>query len=174
MNNKGFTTIEVVLSFAMVVIILASMTGMVVNYRDRVSEEEIRTQMVDFKNTVTKVVYDDIVRGDYKRIEYCVDDPLCVNFVTSLNESFSLRVIINREDTLTTRKGIYVQYKDTNYMIPDSDLNEYAINVSDDNYLVNVNDFILEKDDNYGFYRVKIPIMHIGLEENYTINLMVS
>ena len=51
-NNKGFTTVEVVLSFSLVVVILASMVSIVVNYRDRVTDEEVKTQLLDFKNTI--------------------------------------------------------------------------------------------------------------------------
>ena len=53
MNNKGFTTVEVIISFALVVIIMVSMTSMLVSYRDTISTEEIKTRMVEFKNSIT-------------------------------------------------------------------------------------------------------------------------
>ena len=55
MNKKGFTTIELIVSFIMVVIILASLVGFTVNYRDRVKQEEVKSQLYDFKNSITKI-----------------------------------------------------------------------------------------------------------------------
>ena len=61
MNNKGFTTVEVIVSFALVVIIMASMTTMLVAYRDSINVEEIKTKMTEFKNSFTYMVYTDVV-----------------------------------------------------------------------------------------------------------------
>ena len=41
MNNKGFTTIEVILSFALLVIIMGTLTGITISYRDKLTNSEI-------------------------------------------------------------------------------------------------------------------------------------
>ena len=92
MNNRCFTTIEIVVSFALVVIILTSLTAIVVNYRDEVTDEEIKTQLLDFKNTITKVIYDDITEDEYNSLTSC--GASCVSFVKSDGSSENLEIIV--------------------------------------------------------------------------------
>ena len=175
-NNKGFTVVEVVLSFSLVVVILASLVSIVVNYRDRVTEEEIKTQLIDFKNTITKVVYDDIVDIDnvgYTSISECSSSDKCVNFVKEDGSEVPLNIIVQETSTSGIDRGIYFEYKGIKYFLPDSDLNDYLVgDIS--KYAVYVNDFIISRDDVNKVYSVKIPIHHNGLNKDYVINLTVS
>lgn len=164
-NNKGFTTVEVVLSFALVVIILASMTALVVNYRDKVTDEEVKTQLIDFKNTITKVVYDDITENIYKTITSCGDK--CIKFSGSEENKL---LIIEENGTSGVPKGIYLEYKGIKYFVPDSDLNDFNTG----EYMINVNNPIFSSDTVNNIYSVKIPIFHDGMDENYVIQLVVN
>jgi len=164
-NNKGFTTIEIVISFALVVVILASMTAMVVNYRDKVTDEEVKTQLIDFKNTITKVVYDDITENIYETITSCGDK--CIKFSGSEENKL---LIIEENGTSGVPKGIYLQYKGIKYFVPDSDLNDFNTG----EYMTIVNSPVYSSDPIYGIYSVKIPIFHNGMSENYVIQLVVN
>lgn len=88
MNNKGFTTVEVIISFALVVIVMVSMTSMLVSYRDTISNEEIKTRMVEFKNSVTYMIYEDIVFHGIDGIRYCDNDGTTVGTdITGVDEN---------------------------------------------------------------------------------------
>jgi len=171
-NNKGFTTVEIVVSFALVVIILASMTAMVVNYRDKVTDEEVKTQLVDFKDTITKVVYDDIVDGMYTKISECSasectgECKMCIKFSGTENNKLE---IIETNGAGSIAKGIYFQYKGIKYFLPDSDLNNYGVE-----YMITVNNPVFSSDEENKIYGVKIPIFHDGMDENYVIQLLVN
>ena len=54
MNKKGFTTVELIVLFILVIILLGSLIGCTVTYRVIMKKEEIRSQLIDFKNTITK------------------------------------------------------------------------------------------------------------------------
>ena len=43
MNKKGFTTVELVISFIMVIVILTSLIGFTIAYRDKISIEETKS-----------------------------------------------------------------------------------------------------------------------------------
>ena len=45
----------------MVIIILASLIGFTVAYRDKIGLEEVKTQLLDYKNSITRMVYNDII-----------------------------------------------------------------------------------------------------------------
>ena len=96
MNNKGFTTVEVIISFALVVIVMVSMTSMLVSYRDTISNEEIKTRMVEFKNSVTYMIYEDIVFHGVNGLRYCDDDS------TSTTGSISGTIVDENGNTQST------------------------------------------------------------------------
>lgn len=176
MNNKGFSLIEVVLSFSLVVIILASLIVVVINYRDKSVDEEIKSSLLDFKNTITKIVYDDIVNGRYKKLGRCVNDNLCVNFYDVDNNTYTLKVVKYDSDSGTTKKGIYLEYLGNKYLLPDSSMNKrYTVDgVEKEETLCSISDFIINVDDDNKLYSVKIPVYHNGIDLNYDINLDIS
>ena len=45
MNKKGFTTVELIVSFVMVVILLGSLIGFTITYRDKVKVGEVKSQL---------------------------------------------------------------------------------------------------------------------------------
>ena len=61
MNKKGFTTIELVLTIVLVVIIMMTITSVTYTYRDRSNYEELITEVTNYKNTLTKIIYDDLL-----------------------------------------------------------------------------------------------------------------
>lgn len=168
MNKKGFTTIEIVLSFTLVVLILTGLTVIVINYRDKVPTEEIKTQLLDYKNTITKIVYDDIVKGDYVSLQSCIDAYRCVNFIKPDGTSESLKVINQLEDMSGIKTGMYIEYKGIKYMLPDSDLN------SETGYVSDIKEFVNEIDNTYGLYSVKIPLYHAGINYGLNISLVIN
>ena len=164
MNKKGFTLAEVVVSFSILSIVLASVIVFTITYRDKVKEEEIRTQLIDFKNTVTKIVYDDIISGKLEKIEICEGQAQCVNFV----ESDGTEHLLKTEEVSTgTDKGLYIVYNGMRYLLPDSDLNRLANPMCWFN-----NDFDLKNYDN--IYRLKISFEHVGLNEQYEILIAID
>lgn len=175
-DKKGFTIVEIVVSFSLVVVILASLVAIVVNYRDEVTNEEVKTQLWDFKNTITKVVYDDIVDIEnvgYTSISKCSSDDTCVNFVKENGVNVPLKVVVQETSTSDLNRGIYFEYKGIKYFLPDSDLNDYLVGDTS-KYAVFVGDFIISSDDVNKIYSVKIPIHHNGLNKDYVINLVIS
>ena len=127
LNNKGFTIAEVLVSFSLITLILASIISATIFYRDKLKNEEVISQLMDFKYTITKVIYDDIIdntKGIYK-VERCVGTANCVNFVSDTT-SYTLKIIdVSRTEGGLT-KGVYLSYGDslhnTLYMLPDSEL----------------------------------------------------
>ena len=172
MNKRGFTTIEVILTFSLVVVIMASMSGVVINYRDRVINEQIETRMGDFHNTFTKLVYDDIVNGTITSLSSCTDDTMCVNLIGE--NIYQLKATVYRTASGNHVKGVYLSYRGVDYLVPDTDLNVYAASTIDDKYTVGVDNFTISKDTVNNLYKVVIPIYHYGLKKDFSIKLVIS
>jgi len=197
MNNKGFTTVEVIVSFALVVIIMASMTTMLIAYRDSINIEETKSKMVEFKNTFTYMVYQDIIYDDVIGIQPCKDNTdatqvnLCVEFIgTKINpktgEPAVNRLVLEPDVPTIGSEGeeqrrVYLNYNGIRMMLPDSDLNKYIIEKDKDGKLVTkesttsqIHDFILIKDQVNEVYSLTIPIEHKGIDFNDNIKIVVA
>ena len=164
MDKKGFTLVEVVVSFSILSVLLVSVITFTITYRDKIREEETRTQLIDFKNTIMKVVYDDIIMGKYKGIEQCVDVAQCVNFIDNENALHPLKVV---EVSTGTDKGLYLEYDEIKYLLPDSDLNKIASPMCWFN-----SDFQISNYDN--LYTLKMTFKHEGFDEQYEILITID
>lgn len=167
MNKKGFTVVEVVIAFSMLGVVLISLFGFVTFYRDKTKNEETRTQLLDFKNTIMKVVYDDIVSDKIVKIEYCDGIEKCINFKDSNNETHVLKIVEDPIIESVKKKGLYLNYDEMMYMLPDSDLRDT------NGYMCFFDEFTLQ---NYNdeIYSLKITFMHHSLNESFTINLTIN
>ena len=187
MNKKGFTTIELIISFMMVSIMLASLIGFTINYRDKVKQEEVRSQLYDFKNTITKIVYDDIITQRYVNMSLCVGVDNCVNFVDESGKSHTLKIENSCEDfncdirpCELKKCGVYLIYNNKRYLLPDSDLNKYykesdsadsPISVIES--ACNLSSFSLKTYEN-SLYNLKISFSHYAIKDNIDIMLTIN
>lgn len=176
MNRKGFTIAEVIVSFSLVTVILASMVASTVYYRNKVKEEEIITQLTDFKNNVTKTIYDDILTHEDRKLisaERCIGTANCINFVDKNGESHVLKIeeILESNEESHTKRGAYLLYDNTKYMLPDSDIGTGQSRVCDF-----VGGFSLEKykENQISLYTIKTTFMHKELDKQYDITLTIT
>ena len=62
LNNKGFTTIEVILCFVLVVIITTSLYTTITSFNQKRITEEYKSKIYTYKNLLTKEIQDDILK----------------------------------------------------------------------------------------------------------------
>ncbi len=197
MNNKGFTTIEVILSFALVIIVMVSMTSMLVSYRDTIANEEIKSRLVEFKNSFTYMVYEDIVYNGINGLRYCDSDTnngKCVDFIRDGVKQFTLKLIDNEVGTGKENEKViktYLDYRGIRILLPDSDLNKIEYKkLPNGNPEVDVNgqkvidkakqvsviyDFIIPPDDStMGITSLTIPFEHHGIDYRDNIKIIIT
>lgn len=166
MNNKGFTTIEVILSFALLIIIMGTLTGITINYRDKLTNSEIKTNVLDFKNSMYKIIYDDIISEGFDRAEYCVGENNCINFINRDGESTRLKVVTQRNNAMGRNSGVYIVYDDIYYLMPGSDYNVYNdADPSKDTIVASLGSLIL--DNTYAssnIYKVSVSMVNRNID----------
>lgn len=184
MNRKGFTTIELIVSFVMVVVLLGSLIGFTITYRDKVEVEEVKSQLIDFKNTVTKAVYDDIINLNYNSISACVGQDNCVVMTEDSGASHILKIENTCKVVRCSKSpceledcGVYLVYNETKYMLPDSNLNSYYKQNTTDEIRVsrsasNLSEFKLKNENS--IYNLKMSFKHFQIEDNIEIMLTVN
>ncbi len=62
LNNKGLTSIEVLISFIIVTAITISLFDTVTSYKTKQQIESYKSTITGYKNSITKLIYDDIIK----------------------------------------------------------------------------------------------------------------
>lgn len=63
LNNKGMTTVEILISFVLVALISTSLYTTISNYNRKMDREAFKLEINKYKNILTKEIQDDIIKG---------------------------------------------------------------------------------------------------------------
>jgi len=157
MNKKGFTTVELILTIAVVVTIISTIAGVTYVYRDRSIYESTLTSITDYKNTLTKIIYDDVIDVDNKNGK--------VTSISKINDnSYQLVIDSNNYYDLNiinepTKVGI--EYNGISYIIPDSSKS-----------LITFDHVDFQNNDD--LFSLDIYFTHITLSKTFKIHIVVS
>lgn len=178
LDNKGFTVIELILSFVLVMFLAISMFALVNNYKNRQQQESLKREMLELQNNLTADIYTDTLQRKVKNIVYCVDEKneiikqcIDINFLDGTKKQ--LKVV--EEEKETTDDGttfeyttFYILYGGIKYKNPDP---KFAKVVSD--YMLT--NTTAEDNLEYGkLYHIKIRIAHQDLEDEYVIDVITT
>ena len=114
LNNKGLSIIELLVCFVIVAIISIALINTIMNYRAKQETENIKNLIRTYKNTITKVVQNDIINYGLKSAE--VDETeqntikIKLNFLTPIDTQNTLQkeliIVANNDEN-------YIEYPDT-------------------------------------------------------------
>ncbi len=168
MNKKGFTTLELLLTMVLVVGIMVTITNVTYVYRDRSEYEELLTEITNYKNTLTKIIYDDILSKNNRSNRV-------TKIVRNSTNSYTLETptrniplyIYNLDDK------VGISYDSVDYIVPGSE--DEFVTIEDITYHP---DPILEKetyeDPENTIYSLEIVFKHRNLNELFKIKFAVS
>jgi len=177
LNKKGFTVVELIMSFAFVSILSASLFAVIINYKNKQQDISVESKLLSFKSKVTIDIQNDIQKKILDNINYCVDgsgnrSSKCVVLSFKNGESKTLEI---REETKVdtvgdsqfTYKLPYILYGDVRYMPPDAS----NIEVKNDFFLENttLDDDIENK---MVLYKIRILIEHRDIEGDMDISIV--
>ena len=127
LNNKGITTIEVLLCFVLIVIISVSMYNTISAYNERRILESDKQAIISYKNTLTKTIQDDFIKiglthATYERRANDEDKSVTHIVTCSLKDGSNRQLIIeqrlgyssyhiggakNQDDRFMIKYGVY-------------------------------------------------------------------
>ena len=127
LNNKGITTIEVLLCFVLIVIISVSMYNTISTYNERRILESDKQAIISYKNTLTKTIQDDFIKiglthATYERRANDEDKSVTHIVTCSLKDGSNRQLIIeqrlgyssyhiggakNQDDRFMIKYGVY-------------------------------------------------------------------
>lgn len=178
-KEKGFTVIELVLSFALVMFLAVAMFAVVNNYRTRQQTEAVNRDLTSFTTMLTQDIYEEMSKKKVKKIEYCKDNSgkiinQCTIITFQDNTTKQLKIEMEEvvDDTIegTTFKyeEFSIVYGTRKYQNP---VPKFAKIVSD--YMLT---YSTEEDDlEYGtIYKIQIIIEHQDIEDEFKIEIITT
>ena len=192
LNEKGMSVIEVVLTFALIMTIVASILALIMNYRNKMQTNLTYLDLSAYKNTITKEIQDDIMRlgiadinhgGECTSSEYSGQFSACSNIVFKTGVE---KILAVSKIDITDRNSVlnkYIRYGDTKYPIEDTLPNTIpagrqpgefqSLFVSDSDFL-SVDSTILADGTEIKIYSIDIYIEHIDFDDDFGIHIVAT
>lgn len=180
-NENGFTVIELILSFTLVMFLAIAMFSLVNNYRIRQQKETIVKDLLALKTTLTQDIYEDMLNHKVEKIEYCKleDDiiPQCINiyFLDGINKTLQIAkkdINVNEDGTEFTFETFDIIYGGVKYKNPDNKF----VKIVNDYILIYSGDTPNEEEAlEYGrLYKIQIILEHQDIDENIVIEVVAT
>ncbi len=194
LNEKGLTLIEVILTFALIMVIIAGILTIIMNYKARITIEMERLDLVTYKNTLTKEIQTDIIDRGLHEIN---SEGLCTEQASSYSSCINLVFKDGVEKILAVSKlkdsnntnlikllnNKYIKYGDTKYPINDtlpdtiptgrSPRDFQNIFINDENILTS-DSVILADGTTVKIYAIDINMEHIDYEDDFGIHIVAT
>lgn len=154
-NNKGFSVVELLVSFILVTIIVTGMLTIAIQYERKATLSEVKLDMIKVKENVTRKVMEDIKNGDNKliKIEDCSNDSeKCVNFTYSDNSTKRLEVNANAK---------VIKYNNELFNLA----SRSTMDINNSSILQNMGDNI---------YKISVPIHNLDIEGDYGLDITIN
>lgn len=174
MNKKGFTVVELIVTFVFVMLVTIELMLLVNNYRDTSQKQLTRRNMESYKNEILQVVQNDINRYFVDDISYLVEDADIENDIELCNgadRGIRIKFKEYKKDGKDSkylciknrRNGEfgYISYDGIKYSAPD----QYVNYVSDT--MINS-----EEIDGNNIYNILIKINNEDINENFDIHIV--
>lgn len=189
LNNKGMSIIEIVLTFALIMVLVISMLTIVMNYRSKASISLKKLELDTFKNTLTRDIQNDIIKLGIKEInmdgECSTISGLsrCVNLVFKDGTEKIFGTSKIDVDDLNSIENKFLYYDGEKYKLhetlPDTipegrtPLDFQSITIEDNNIL-STDSAILTDGTVVNIYSIDVYISHLNFDEDFGIHIVAT
>ena len=113
LNQKGMTSIELLVCFVIISAIVVSMFDMILNYQNQQQIERIKNEIVSYSNNIQKVIQDDLIKGHLVSVDNITEDCYNATFTFDTEESYQTTLTINPDSGIISygRVGEVIDYK---------------------------------------------------------------
>ncbi len=161
LNNKGFTVIEIIMSFSFILVISISLFEIALNYTFKQQLESSRRDLITLKNLVVNDIQKDIIEKQLVSISDVNNNSVVFTFLDRTTKVLTVETI---GDSVHPKALIY---GNVIYEFKESDI----ISIGTMTKTRAVQNFGIGK--NY-IYKLVIPIAHNDLQGNYSIRIITN
>lgn len=175
-NHKGFTIVELVLSFALISVIVIGMLTIIINYRSMIKLSNRKIELIQYKSTLTKTIQDDITNLGVRSIHYCKD--------ASGNDINTCVVLTFKDESIKNLsyanfdvKNRYIQYGNQKFPIQESgqddfeSLSDATVHLPSERIGITLSSVKVLEDT---VFKVRIPIIADDIDEDFGLFIVAS
>lgn len=152
LNNKGITTIEIIICFILVVGITVSMYSVISSFNEKKITESYKEELTTYKNTLTKTIQDDLIKVGLKSVVKTSNAK-----VTCTLKDNTTRVL----EIVNVNNKLLIKYDSIEYPLPD---------FGNDAAPVTITNSVISTDNN--ILKIYIEINHPDFGNKYSINIV--
>lgn len=154
LNNRGITTIEILICFVLLAVISTSLYNTVSIYRNKQILESEKEKIYTYKNLLTKEIQDDIIKRGLTGATKVTATKLTMSFSDDPSNQTTLEVVKDENKII---------YDGIEYPLPN-----FGKNSSDENVL-KIYDVKIEITSSPDFLTINIPFIHPDFGTRYGI-----
>ena len=124
LNNKGFTAVELLVTFVILSFVVTGMFDVALNYKDKEQHESLKSSIMDYESKIQKVIQDDLIIDHLVSVKIPKNnttDKLSASFGIN-NPETNVKYTTNLVIDLTSNKISYGKSgEEVTYSLPDID-----------------------------------------------------
>ena len=178
-DNKGMTTIELLITFVIVVIIVVSMYASVSNMKDKQTKESYKESLITYKDLLTRDIQSDLIMKQVIDANVVDDHTVDLTFKDGSNN----RIVINKSSNNTLPKEVTpcsnpgsstpdsITYGGVDFPLPDIGSDNIEIGGTCKKvYSLTIGDVNISTDN--GVFHLYVELTHPDLGNKYSINIV--
>lgn len=161
MNNRGFTIIEIIMSFSLIMILCVGLFLTATNYKNKQQLESSKRALQTYKTTLTADIQKDITEKGLKEIKTC----------TSINNNcYELVFYDSTSKKIQKSLDKSILYGNVNYSVKEQSLT----NIGKITLKQTTKNFTSFSTGKSTIYKLTIEINHQEINDNYNIEIVAS
>ncbi len=175
LNNKGVTTIELIITFSITLILATSIFQTAVSFSEKMTIESNKLQITNYKNIVTREIQSDLIEKGLTNVQVTSNS---TNLIHSINFIFNDGSIGTME-IRTDNKNIHeIKYKSDQskefelYELPDIGSSEITKNDGSKELIKALSFEYIDITTDNNIFKLKIKLNHPDIEDHYNINIV--
>ena len=163
-NKKGFTLVEMLVSFTLSMILIIILFQLIINLKDLYVSSGIKTELLNKQYLMTNKIYSDLTKKKVSKIEDCNNSLVCIEF--SFTDGTTKKLEVDETNKTLSYDGYTIKlnndtyFKTININTTASQANKQIFNANIEIY----NDLL--KDTNFGI-NIVYPYSESELTNNY-------
>jgi len=164
-NNKGFTLVEMLVSFTLSMVLIVILFQLIINLKELYVSSGIKTELLNKQYLITNKIYTDLNEKKVTKIESCEDSPVCVQL--TFTDGSTKKIEADKTTKTLKYDGYIIKLKN------DSDIKTININTTISESNRNIFNIKIEiknnqfSDTDFGI-NIVYPYNNLEVINNYT------
>lgn len=112
-NNKGFTIVELLVSFTLSMVLVIIMFQLIINLKDLYISSGVKTELLSKQYIITNKIYTDLIEKKVTALSGCLGKPECITF--SFQDGTTKTLDIDMDENMLTYGDYVIKLTEESY-----------------------------------------------------------